>query len=710
MTRTATRRPGRRTTRAGALAAPALILSMLGASPALAADAPFRAAPDLELGSSSRGGNAKPRAVAVGDFNSDGRQDLAIADPGLASVHVRLGKGDGTFEPANSIIGQSDVRDLAVGDFDADGDEDLVVAAQEAKTDGAAAVQIGNGDGTFTPGQTIELPGKVHANSVALGDFDADGKIDLAVAGGAHLLVSPGQGDGRFIGGADITLADSGPAAAVAADFEGDGRDDVAITLNGTQIGALRSRGDFTFDAVQRSPLPGTAAMLAVGDFDEDGRPDVAAPDGAGNRVLVRLGSGDARFAKDPGDVPTAVQPFGAAVGDFDGDGHEDLAVANVGGGVSVRLGAGDGTFRDGGEVTGRPAATLAAGDLDRDGAEDLAVAHPLSGVVAPLLGTSAAPLAGNLLVNGGFEQGPGVRVPGAGTPVPGWTTESGMTAARHGAFPHRGFPSWLDAARWSGGTNLLWGGLTGPSSAAQTVDVGGAAAAIDAGTATVRLSAELGGGLRETDHMTATASFLDGAGAALATLPVGPVTAEDRRGQTTLLRREAATPAPIGTRRIRVTLRASARAGAASSALADNVKLTLDAPPTGGSTAGGQAGGGTADGIAPALGRVTLAPAKFAVARGGTAVSAARRGTAVRYSLSEPATVTLRIERLVKGKRRTAGALRRTGAAGANRVRFSGRIGRRALRPGRYRLTVRATDAAGNRSAARSATFRVVR
>ena len=125
----------------------------------------------------------------------------------------------------------------------------------------------------------------------------------------------------------------------------------------------------------------------------------------------------------------------------------------------------------------------------------------------------------------------------------------------------------------------------------------------------------------------------------------------------------------------------------------------------------GGQPGGdGGADRTPPALGRVKLAPARFAVARRATAVAALRRGTTVRYRLSEPAAVTLRVERVKAGRRRAAGTLRRSGAAGANRVRFSGRIGRRALPAGRYRLTVRATDAAGNRSKARSATFRIAR
>ena len=113
------------------------------------------------------------------------------------------------------------------------------------------------------------------------------------------------------------------------------------------------------------------------------------------------------------------------------------------------------------------------------------------------------------------------------------------MTFARHGAHPHRGFPSWLDAVRWSGGANLLWGGIAGAAgatAASQVVDVGGSTAAIDGGRATARLSAELGGALAVTDSMTATASFLGAGGADLGGLSVGPVTAEERRSQTTLL------------------------------------------------------------------------------------------------------------------------------------------------------------------------------
>jgi hypothetical protein len=209
---------------------------------------------------------------------------------------------------------------------------------------------------------------------------------------------------------------------------------------------------------------------------------------------------------------------------------------------------------------------------------------------------------------------------------------------------------------------------------------------------------------------MIAAAEFLDAAGEDLGAVTAGPVTPEQRRKATTLIRREGSAPVPAGTRRIRVEL-TSAASAPVSSALADNVKLTLEERPAEPRPDGGAGGGdGGADRTVPVLGRVTLAPARFAVAGRATAVAASRRGTTIRFGLSEAATVSLRVERVVAGRRVAAGTLRRTARAGANRVAFSGRIGRRALRRGRYRLTVRATDAAGNRSTVRTRAFRVVR
>ena len=620
--------------RGRALAAPAVLACLIGAAPATAADAPFRAAPDIELGAGARS-QPQPRAAAVGDFDSDGRQDLAIADSGLGVVHIRIGNGDGTFEPGASISGLTDARHVAVGDFDGDGIEDLAVAARRAKITDSVHVLRGNGDGTFAPHSSFALPADAAASSIAVGDFDADARADLAATSAGHVTVRQGQGDGRFAGGVNVPLADSAPASAVTGDFDGDGRDDIAVAITeGREIGVLRSStdSDVSFDAVQRSPLPDDALTVAVGDFDEDGHLDAVAPLILKDRVAVRLGSGDTKLARDPGDVPVGAGPLGIAVGDFDGDGHEDFASANFGGGVSVRLGRGDGTFRDGGEAAaGRSTTALTAGDLDGDGAVDLAAMQGLHQVVGTLIGTSPAPLAGNLLINGGFEQGLGARLPGQQPAVPGWATDGGMTIARHGAHPHRGFPSWLDAARWSGGSNLLWGGAAGAAgatAATQVVDVAGSATAIDGGRATARLSAELGGALAVTDHMTATASFLNAGGAELGALSVGPVTAEPRRNQTTLLRREGSAPVPAGTRQVRVALRATAPAGGTSSALADNVRLALETQPA---TGGGDGPSGGADPqTPPPLPRCAGKPATIIGTPGADTLRGTRRADVI--------------------------------------------------------------------------------
>ena len=132
------------------------------------------------------------------------------------------------------------------------------------------------------------------------------------------------------------------------------------------------------------------------------------------------------------------------------------------------------------------------------------------------------------------------------------------------------------------------------------------------------------------------------------------------------------------------------------------------------GSPAAGGPGDGAAaaDTDAPRVSGFRSTRSVFAVARAATPRAArAARGTRLRYALTENARVVLKIQRRLAGSRfRTVGTLRRQGLAGPNRVRFTGRIGRRALRPGRYRAVITATDAAGNRSAPVAARFRIVR
>jgi FG-GAP-like repeat len=546
------------------------------AAPAGADD--FTRAPSIAVDA-----DAQPVAAATGDFDSDGRQDLAIADTYGNRVYLRLGNGDGSFSDGGVIVNLERARSIAVGDFNADGTEDLAVAANlgPTKTDDVA-VLLGIGNGGFTQYTTFDLG--EGPTSLAVGDFNGDAKVDIAGAGYASVNVKLGNGNGTFAGGTVVAFSPS-PRSVATGDFDGNGTEDLAVIANAptARLTVLPGTGNGTFDSDKTVPLPNGGRELAVGDFNADGREDVAATIGNENRVSVRLGNGDGTLSDDLPDVAVGDDPHGIAVGDFDSDGREDLVTTNrASDRLSVRLGNGDGTFRAGGDV---PVAydgyAVAIGDFNADGKEDLAIPERQSGTMSVRLGAGQAPLDGNLLVNGGFEQGLAARLPSQSPAIPGWTT-GGMTFVRYGAVPHLAFPSQLDAPRYAtGGLNFLWGGEgpAGTTSARQTVDVSGSAEAIDAGRATVGLSAYLGGALAYPDSMRATAQFLSAAGASLGALTIGPVTHDDRANVSTMLRRAGNAPVPAGTRRIGVTLTAVDAVGK-SLATADNVKLTLDTRP----------------------------------------------------------------------------------------------------------------------------------
>ena len=631
----------------------------------LAAAAPAGA--DINLGS-----GARPQAIATGDFNSDGRQDLAIADISSEGkrVFLRLGNGDGTFRGEGTLANQPLPEDLAVADFTADGNEDLVVAARlGAASDVAYA--YGAGNGSFEQRGTSELPGTAH--SLAIGDFDPNGWADLVAAAANHVAVRfDVRRDTR--GSLDIPLG--GVRSVAIGDFDGNGFEDIVAVAAGDEhrVVVLTGKGGRQFDTAKVHRIPNVGAAVAVGDFDADGRHDVVVPVPGRDRVLVRLGNGDGTLRESAPDVAVGGAPVAVAVADIDADGREDLVVANSGSdSVSVRLGNGDGTFRDGGELAaGDKPVDVAVGDFDADGRQDFATANQDGASVTVRLG--AGELAGNLLLNGGFEQGLGARLPVEAPTIPGWIATGGMTFLRYGTHPHFGVPSWLDAARFVGGRHLLWGGDStghaGVTDASQTVAVTGEAEAIDAGRAVASLSAQLGGALAFPDTMTATAEFLDADGAALAVLQVGPVTAAERRNVTTLLRRAGSAAVPPRTRRIRVTL-TSRDTDRYSSAIADNVKLTLTTRPP------------ELPAPPPAFGpdtRVTIAlaarraPVRVRVVNGNAfAVSGTLRGR--RFAVAANGRTTVR-PLLTKPQRR--------------RLRHKGRVA--------LRLAAVVTDPAGNR------------
>ena len=332
-----------------------------------------------------------PYTVVVGDFNGDGKPDLAVANQGSNNVSVLLGKGDGTFQAAVNYVTGIEPYSVAVGDFNGDGKLDLAVENYGSST---VSVLLGNGDGTFQT--AVNYATGVGSIVVVVGDFNGDGKLDLAVANvdSNNVSVLLGKGDGTFRTAVNYGAGDE-PYAEAVGDFNGDGKPDLAVAnQDSNNVSVLLGKGDGTFQAAVNYST-GTNSYpdaVVVGDFNGDGKPDLAVADPGTTYVSVFLGKGDGTFQAavrySAGGVPVSV-----TVGDFDGDGKLDLAVTNNDNTVGVLLGNGDGTFQAAVNYgVGSYPASVAVGDFNGDGKPDLAVTNFNSNNVSILLNTSAYP------------------------------------------------------------------------------------------------------------------------------------------------------------------------------------------------------------------------------------------------------------------------------------------------------------------------------
>jgi hypothetical protein len=336
-----------------------------------------------------------PHDVAIGDFNGDGFPDLAVTNPNSNTVSVLLANGDGSFKPARSYAAGAFPDSVAVGDFNRDGVPDLVTGNGN---NGRVSVLLGNGDGSFKPAVTYATGG-LYPVAVAVGDFNGDGIADLATvndnsASDYSVGVLLGNGDGSFQPAHTYAIPALQSRAVVVGDFNGDGKADLAIVNYGRppdfqgSVSVLLGNGDGTFQPVVTYVTGEGSQAVAVGDFNGDGSPDVAVANQASNNVSVLLGNGDGTFSEPPS-YPVGRDPTAAVLGDFNGDGIPDLAVTNSSDNtVSVLLGNGDGTFQPAHTfAVGSYPIDLAVGDFDGDGTLDIVTANKGSNNVSVLLG-----------------------------------------------------------------------------------------------------------------------------------------------------------------------------------------------------------------------------------------------------------------------------------------------------------------------------------
>ncbi|HEV2176645.1 MAG TPA: FG-GAP-like repeat-containing protein [Terriglobia bacterium] len=333
---------------------------------------------------------AIPFFVVAADFNGDGKQDLAVANIVANTVSIFLGNGDGTFQPRVDYATAVGPSGLAVGDFNGDGKLDLAVAANNCAeppcANGLVSVLLGNGDGTFGPHVDYSTAG-IFPHSVATADFNGDGKLDLAAVNSCGsdpscnnqsgvLAVLLGNGDGTFQ--APKTFGTGfDPVAVASGDFNGDGKLDLAaVNYVDSTVSILLGNGDGTFQTHVDYVTGPNPNGITVADFSGDAKLDLAIPNSA-RTVAILAGNGDGTFSP-AGELATDnFNASSATTGDFNGDGNLDLAVATGGSVVSILLGDGHLNFQPAINYPVGPCSfSVAAGDFNGDGKLDLVTAN----------------------------------------------------------------------------------------------------------------------------------------------------------------------------------------------------------------------------------------------------------------------------------------------------------------------------------------------
>jgi len=317
-----------------------------------------------------------------------------------------LSKGLSFFNSSNPAT-VSEPNVVAAADFNGDGFIDLAVS--NSNSGGTTlTILLGNGDGTFTATNSSPTVG-LYPDSIIAADFNGDGIPDLAVTSVDESLVTVllGKGDGTFTVSTDLNIG-TVPQDVATGDFNGDGIPDLAVVASNSALIFL-GNGDGTFNQTASSPaLSGSPVKMAVGDFNNDGIADLAITDSLqSGSVFIFLGKGDGSFTAAPTNPVGGTSNVGIATGDFDGDGNLDLAISQYDGdrtdAIAILLGNGDGSFKPGVFYAGAGLnfESVAIADFNGDGIADLALGQFWFGPVSVLIGHG----------DGTFESGKPVAV-----------------------------------------------------------------------------------------------------------------------------------------------------------------------------------------------------------------------------------------------------------------------------------------------------------
>jgi hypothetical protein len=291
-------------------------------------------------------------SVAVGYLNSDNYIDIVISNYNGKTVAVLLGDGNGTFTDVTMYsTGGSQPNYVSIGDLNNDNRSDIVVANFGSDS---IVVLSGFGDGTFLLGKTYPTGVRSTPIALALGDFNNDTRLDVAVADQSsnNIGVFLRYGSEPF---ANIITLDTGdgskPHSAAVGDFNNDGRADIVVANLGIgNVGIFLGCGSRKFNAMisyPTGPVGSAPYSVSIGDFNNDSQSDIVVSNSEIDNVAILLGFGNGTFAL-PALYSTGARsrPYTVSIADFNNDNIMDIVVANSGtNNIFLLYGNGNGTF-----------------------------------------------------------------------------------------------------------------------------------------------------------------------------------------------------------------------------------------------------------------------------------------------------------------------------------------------------------------------------
>jgi hypothetical protein len=372
-----------------------IFLCLLLASGSASAQIAFEAQTAMPTG-------ASPSAVAVGDFNGDGNQDIAVTVESNNRVYIYNGHGDGTFSFAVSyVVGTQPVAITAV-DLNHDGKLDLAVANRQS---GTVSILIGQGGSSFAAavGYNVgALPVSIAADS-----YNPDGFVDLVTANRGDVCGPPlnpcgtvsllrNNGDGTFYAGATL-YPGVVPDTIAAGIFTAGGDSDFVVTsFASDDFLVYLGDGGGAFPIVKGPLATLGASVVLVADFDGDGNADVAISRANSGDVSMQRGNGDGTFASAGiySEGAIGAHPYSGTAADFDGDSHPDIVFANYSDNTiavlrtrTVGNGGFDGALTFSGGLNGP--SSIASADFNHDGKPDLVVVNSGGDSITVFLNTS---------------------------------------------------------------------------------------------------------------------------------------------------------------------------------------------------------------------------------------------------------------------------------------------------------------------------------